>query len=199
MHSQSGTRWSERLHNVKPFVANLNGIKQALVKILVFSLTPKTRYEVNEAIKYVSSFECILMSAIWYKILAPIDTCNKIIQGRDATVEVEVNIIRVLVDSLPKLRSELKAILIEAKHVASNINVEIKLVRKRNRKYIEGIIYEEETLGEFEQGEYTEEEADSRKFIYNVMIDHLISGLTRRFKTANEILQTFVSCGYILA
>ena len=104
-----------------------------------------------------------------------------------------------MVESLPKLRSELKAILIEAKHVASNINVEIKLVRKRNRKYIEGIIYEEETLGEFEQGEYTEEEADFRKFIYNVIIDHVISGLTRRFKTANQILQTFVFCGYILA
>ena len=191
LHSQSGTRWSERINSVKPFAANLNGIKQALENILDFNLTPKTRSEVNGAIKYVSSFECILMSSIWFKTLAPIDTCNKVIQGRDATIEVEVNNIGVLIENLHKLRLEFKAILIEAKHVASSLGIEMKLRRKRKRKHFEGMINEEGTLDEFEQGEYTEEEANFQKFVYNVIIDHVISGLTRRFNTANEILQTF--------
>ena len=92
--------------------------------------------------------------------MAPIDTCNKVIQGRDAKVEVEVNNIRILIENLHKLRSEFKAILIEAKHVARNLNVEMKLDKKKKSKHIEGTINEEETLGEFKQREYTEEEAD---------------------------------------
>ena len=53
LHSQSRTRWSERISSVKPFTANLNGIKKALKEILELNLTPKTRTEVNGAIKYV--------------------------------------------------------------------------------------------------------------------------------------------------
>ena len=30
LHSQSGTKWSERIGSVKPFAANLNDIKEAL-------------------------------------------------------------------------------------------------------------------------------------------------------------------------
>ena len=88
LHSQSGTRWSERISSVKPFAANLNGIKEALKELLELNLTPKTRTEVNGAIKYVSSFRCILMSSIWFKILATIDTCNKFIQVINATVDI---------------------------------------------------------------------------------------------------------------
>ena len=78
------------VNSVRPFAAHLPGIQLALEKLLQLNLTPKTRTEVSGAIKFVSSFTCIVMSAIWLKILVAIDQRNQIIQARDATIDVEV-------------------------------------------------------------------------------------------------------------
>ena len=40
LHRQSGTRWSERISSVKPFAANLYGIKEALKEPLGLNFTP---------------------------------------------------------------------------------------------------------------------------------------------------------------
>ena len=90
LHGLSGTRWSALVNSVRPFAAHLPGIRLALEKLLQLNLTPKTRTEVSGAIKFVSSFTCIVMSAIWLKILVAIDQRNQIIQARDATIDVEV-------------------------------------------------------------------------------------------------------------
>ena len=54
------------------------------------NLLAKARHDINSALTYVSSFMCIIMCVIWFKILARIDICMKIIQARDATLDVEV-------------------------------------------------------------------------------------------------------------
>ena len=63
----------------------------------MLNLTPKTATEVNGAIKYIALFTCIPMSAIWLKILVAVDQRNHIIQARQATIDVEVAFVVVVV------------------------------------------------------------------------------------------------------
>ena len=67
LHPFSSTRWSARIQSVRPFAANLPGLKTALESLLGF-------------IKYISSFKCVLMSSIWFKALKMIDDRNKVLQ-----------------------------------------------------------------------------------------------------------------------
>ena len=90
LHGISGTRWSDRVESVKPFVAHLPGVKLALEALLELNLTPKTRNEIKGAVCYVSSFTCIIMSVVWHRILVPIDFCNKVIEASDTTLDMEV-------------------------------------------------------------------------------------------------------------
>ena len=99
----SETRWSDRLQSIKPFASHLTGIQLALQDLLELTLTAKTRNEVNGVLAYLKSFVCVLMSAVWYKVLAAIDICNKVIQARDATLDVEVSNIETLLEDLMKL------------------------------------------------------------------------------------------------
>ena len=66
------------------------------------------------------------MSAAWHKILAAIGICNKVIQVRDATLDVEVSNIETLLEDLMMLRSKWKGIWNEAKEVALNVKMKIK-------------------------------------------------------------------------
>ena len=81
------------------------------------------------------------MSSIWYKILVPIDFCNKVIQARNATLDVEVDNINHLLRQLLELRNKWKDIWSESKNVAMNLDIEVKLSRGRggaNRKRARG-------------------------------------------------------------
>lgn len=73
LHGMSNTRWSDRVESIKPFVAHLPGIKIALENLLELNLTAKTRTEINGALSYVTSFICVIMSVVWYRVLVPVD------------------------------------------------------------------------------------------------------------------------------
>ena len=170
---------------MKPFAANLNGIKEALKELLELNLTPKTRTEVNGAITYVSSFRCILMSSIWFKTLAPIDTCNKIIQARNATVDMEVSNIEILIKKLQNLRSDFVRILSEAKEAANNLGIEIKFERQRKTKrFFDESKFDEKNLSKI--GQNTEEEVHFNNYLFNVIIDSVIGGLKNRFEATKQ-------------
>lgn len=65
LHGLSGTRWTDRVTSVRPFVRHLPGILAALKKICKLkSLTAKAKVEVTSAINYVSSRQCVLMAAL---------------------------------------------------------------------------------------------------------------------------------------
>ena len=102
-HGQSHTRWTERIDSVRPFTTHLQGINLSL-SLLELKLTAKTKTEIFGAIKYVSSYTCVLMSAIWYKILMAIDERNQVIEARDATIDVEVRNLDDLLDELKTLK-----------------------------------------------------------------------------------------------
>ena len=54
IHGISGTRWSDRVECVKPFVVDLPCVKLALEDLLELNITPKTKNEIHGAICYVS-------------------------------------------------------------------------------------------------------------------------------------------------
>ena len=66
------------------------------------------------------------MASIWIKILVPIDLCNKVIQARNTTLDVEVRNINSLLNDLKQLREHWPAILAEAKLVASQSGISYK-------------------------------------------------------------------------
>ena len=74
LHGMSETKWSDRLQSIKPFAVHLTGIQLAWQDLLEITLTAKTRNEVNGVLSYLKSFVsvCVLMSAVWYKVLAAI-------------------------------------------------------------------------------------------------------------------------------
>ena len=119
----SQTRWSNRLQSIKPFASHLTGIQLALKDLLELTLTAKTRNEVNGVLAYLKSFVCVLISALWYKVLATIDICNKVIQARDATLNMEVSNIETFLEDLVKLKSSWESILNKAKDVAANLGM----------------------------------------------------------------------------
>ena len=87
----SDTHWTARIASLRPLVARLPGIANAHEQLLALNLTPKTRYDIMAAIKYVKSFKCVIMAALWVKVLVSIDYRNKVIQAGDATIDVEVD------------------------------------------------------------------------------------------------------------
>lgn len=127
------------------------------------------------------------MSAVWYKILAAIDICNKVIQARDATLDVEVSNIETLLEDLVKLRSNWKGIWNEAKEVALNLKMEIKfchgrghVARKRTRMH-DDTSTPEANMVEMNDTDDSPEEAYFRKTVFYVLIDNIVAGLSVRF------------------
>ena len=197
LHGMSETRWSDRLQCIKPFVSHLNGIQLALQDLLQLNLTAKTRNEIQGVLAYLRTFICLLMSAIWYKVLSAIDICNKVIQARDATLDVEVSNIEALLENLMKLRSNWKAIWNEAKEVALNLEIEIKYVsgrghasRKRKMMHDESST-PEANLEEMNDADDSPEEAYFRKTVFYVLIDNVIAGLTVRFDAVKRLVENF--------
>ena len=106
----------------------------ALQQLLALNVTPGTISEVNGAIKYVSSFMCLVISSVWLKVLVAIDRRNQIIQARKATIDVEVSNRKSLLEDLKKLREKWPLILRECKLVASAVNMENEFPSKRKSK-----------------------------------------------------------------
>ena len=90
------------------------------------NLTAKTRNEINGVLAYIRTFTCVLMLAVWYKILSAIGICNKVIQAGYATLDVEMSNIETLLEDLMKSQSNWKGTLNEAKEVSLNLKMEMK-------------------------------------------------------------------------
>ena len=76
----------------------------ALKDLLKLNMTAKATTEIHGTLSYVT-FTCVIMVHMWYKILVPIDICNKVIQARDATLDIEVKNIEELLQGLIELRN----------------------------------------------------------------------------------------------
>ena len=102
--SLSDTRWSARVECVRPIAAHLSKVTEAVESLLHMNLTAAARHEIKGILKYLRSFKCILMSSIWLKVLVSIDHTNKVLQAREATIDVEVDNLGSLLADLKRLR-----------------------------------------------------------------------------------------------
>ena len=62
LHGMSKTRWSARIDDVKPVAQHLNSVRSALNELGVLHSTALAKMELNAIQKYISKFDCILMS-----------------------------------------------------------------------------------------------------------------------------------------
>ena len=134
LHPFSSTRWSARIQSVRPFAANLPGLKTALESLLEFNVTAQAMADVKGFIKYISSFKCVRMSSIWFKALKMIDDRSKVLQAQSATIDIEVKNIDGLIRDLQNLKGKWPAILAECKAVAKALKIELWSVNSNKRK-----------------------------------------------------------------
>ena len=189
LHSLSHTRWSDRLDSVKPIATHITGLKPALNDLLTLNLTSEAKADVKGLTNYVNSFHCLLLASIWYKVLAAIDIRNKVLQARNATIDVEVKNVCSLIDDLKSLRDNWELILSEVKIVAQQIGIVPELPSKRKRKS-KRFHDEVPTCADEWDIEPTEEDNFKRNVFYN-LIDSVIAGLTERYKAVKAIESTF--------
>ena len=160
----------------------------ALQQLLALNLTPRTISEVNGAIKYVSSFTCLVMSSVWLKVLVGIDQRNQIIQAR------KVSNLKGLLEDLKKLHEKWPLVLRECKLVASAANMENEFPSKRKSKrptdYVEIQVQTAESTGEDHYTE-SEEELAFKHNVFYVIADCVIAGLSTRYVSANSINNYF--------
>ena len=135
LHQPSTTRWSAKLKAVAPFKENIASIANCLEQCLTLKLSPKIKSELNGAIRYVKSFECILMACLWLKILRPIDVCNNIIQSATSTIDMEVDNLDQCLQNLTEIEDSWNEIVKEAKSLATSANVDPNLPSKRHNAH----------------------------------------------------------------
>ncbi|XP_065658692.1 uncharacterized protein LOC136083215 [Hydra vulgaris] len=132
LHGMSKTRWSARIDGVKPVAQHLKSVRSALNELGVPHLTAQAKMELNAIQKYISKFDCILMSSIWMKLLTMIHETNLIIEARQATLDIEKDNIENLCNDIQRLREQFDKILNESKFVARNIDVLCEFLTNRH-------------------------------------------------------------------
>ena len=171
-----GTRWTERVDSIKPFARNLPGIIKALEELRDMpGLPTKTKAETIGAIKYMSSFTCVLMSTTWYKILLHINNVNLIIEARQTTLDVEASNIESLISDLSNIRGRWDDIYNETVSVATVLGF-------LNNHAISGI---RRVLGADIGEEYY------KINVFYAAIDSVLSSLSVRFRAIREVSETF--------
>jgi len=92
------------------------------MKVLAISIS---KHDTNGSLSYLKSFVCVIMSAVWFKILRRIDTCMKVIQAKQATLHTEVADIQEMQKDLAELRNNWQAVWNEVTTVTFNLGIDI--------------------------------------------------------------------------
>lgn len=190
LHSTSDTRWSARIQSVKPIATHTTGIRKALIKCKELNMTAEAQTELKGIMDYLGTFKFLILSAVWYKILALIDIRNRILQARNTTIDIEVDNINGLVNDLKAIRETFGDFVSQAKQMAAEMievdltteeNVPEKRTKKRKLRFGESR----------DDCEPLNAENDFKINVFYVLIDSVISGLTQRFEMIYEINKKF--------
>ncbi|XP_065650734.1 zinc finger MYM-type protein 1-like [Hydra vulgaris] len=173
LHGISKTRWSARIEAVKPVARHLNSLRTALKELQSLNLTVSAQSELQSIQKYLSKFECSAMSSLWMKLLTMIHQTNLIIEARNATLDVEMENIKNLMDSIQQIREKWDAVLSESKLIAMNIDIspEFFTTRKLKTKF--------------------DSEQHNKINVFYVIIGSILEGLKRRFESQQQICSIF--------
>ena len=146
-------------------------------------LPPKAKVDAKGALTYVNSFVCVFMSAVWFKILSRVDICMKVIQARQATLDVELANVDELIKDLLELRNNWQCIWNERNVVACNLGIELKLPPGGNAALRSNESSNRRTEGFVETYYKTN--------IVYAIIDSVVGGLTVRFEALKCITNRF--------
>src|SRR5688572_6018802 len=136
LHRMSKTRWSARIDCVRPIAQHLESVRNAVAELSrVTNLTAECKAERRGIQKYLDTFECVLMSAIWIKVLTMIHEVNLVVESRGATLDVERDNIDKQRADILKLRDKWNDILEEAPHVSIKIGVPDSFHMRRGTGY----------------------------------------------------------------
>ena len=147
-------------------------------------------------LSYLKSFVCLLMSAVWYKVLPAIDICNKAIQARDATLDVEVSNIELSLKIWWSYKAAGKASGMKTMRWhqilrwKSNSHGHWGMGQKTTRMH-DDTSTPDTNMAEMTDTDNLPEEAYFRKIVFYVLIDNVVAGLTLRFNAVEWLAENF--------
>ena len=105
LHSMSTTRWSARIEAVKPLSKKPKEIVLALQTVKSnLDLPSDLINEVDSLLKWIRSFDFVLLTTFWVKVLQSINDVSILLQGTQITLDEEVRLIGSLVDDIRSMR-----------------------------------------------------------------------------------------------
>jgi hypothetical protein len=186
LHKLSVTRWSARIEAVKPLAKKPREILEALDSLKEHDLPPDLCNDVDTLREWLSSFEYTLLVSFWFKVLQAINDVSLLLQGSGITIDEELHLIKSLQDDLKRIREGWNVILEESKLVAGTLGLTEQFQDKRRR--IRKAFYDENRDNEWE---VQNNEALFRINVFNVTLDTVISEVTRRFETSEQLNNMF--------
>lgn len=173
LHNVLKTRWSARIDAVKPVAFHLKSLLSAVNEFEPCSLSADAQIQIESFKKYLSTFECVLMSTIWMRILVLLHQTNLILQARKSTLTTEKINIDKLIEDIKEIKNAWASVLSESKKIAAANDVVTEFATNRRIK------------------DQVSAEEYFHNHIFNEIIDSIINGLTRRFKAVSSICSLF--------
>lgn len=139
LHSVSKTRWSARVDAVCPLIKNHTSMLESLIKIEEeLHLPPEIQADVECLIKWLKSFESVLLTTLWFKVLHCIDDKNKILQSAKLPMEEGAKYMSNLVKEIQTMKDSWAIFFEDAKQVTSSLGIDPKMksdsrIRKNKR------------------------------------------------------------------
>ena len=121
-------------------------------------------------------------------MLQAINDVSLLLRGSAITIEEELHLIKSLQDDLKRIREAWHVILEESKLVAGPLGLNEQFQERRQR--IRKAFYDEKRDIDIEC-EIQDNEAQFRINVFNVTSDRVISEVTRRFKTSEQLNNMF--------
>ncbi|XP_060845261.1 zinc finger MYM-type protein 1-like [Rhopalosiphum padi] len=189
LHSISATRWSARIDAVRPLSKNYSGILNSLVRVKnEINLPADNHAEAVGLISWLHSFEFILLTTIWYKVLQCIDDRNKILQSKKTSIDESSMHFQQLATEIQQIKDSWNDLLLESKSVASTLNLttEFKITsRVRRKKHFHDDISDEQPFHDIENKFKVE--------VFVTALDRLLSDIYGILATMEKITNTFSS------
>ncbi|KAJ8886413.1 hypothetical protein PR048_012624 [Dryococelus australis] len=132
LHNISATRWSAHIDAVRALTRNYKGILSALNQMYnELDLPAEVQADVSGLTEWLQSFEFVLLSTIWIKILC-IGDRNKMLQNSKTSLEEVAHHLKSLLAEIELLKDPWERLIDEAKIVAEGFGVRTDIRKSRN-------------------------------------------------------------------
>lgn len=182
----SETRWSSRIDALKPIRRQIKNIVTALQTFtniseqscVMTATIAKNKSLAENLIEKIVDFKFLACLVLWYDILYEINITSKALQSVALNTSQAVDLLQKSIDFRRSYRTDRKFnyVLEKAKEMAIELQIEpkFKLKRFRRKKTFFGYEGQDEPL--------EDETRDFKVNFYNMVLDHGIESLSRRFE-----------------